>query len=233
MAYYQFSLLMPVSKAYELIRQVCGKSCTILREVPGESIEVKTKFRLMKGPLPFVFYMSGMNDETNVFVSTDAGKESSGNSFGGAMARFNSGLIQAGSKMSGKETIWDLPDKEWSDLIADFRAAYPAFPLTPGKPAPVMAERCNDGVGQESISRGKSLSLTGAAVGGALFGSTGAILGGMSGTKRSVTRTRAVFNQTALFRVLYSNGRLLEKEVKKNSRECAELMAKTKIERGS
>lgn len=228
MAYYRFSLPLGISESYRLIKSVCEKSCTIKREVPDESIEVKTKFRMGKGSLPFVFYLSYVNDETNVFVSSDAGKGSSGNSLGDAMARFNSALVQAGSEMSGKETIWDLPDKEWSDLIEDFCSAYPDFPLGSGKPTPVAAEQCDDGIGQEAVGKGKNISLGRAAVGGALFGGAGALVGGMSGMKRNITRSRNVFNATMLFRVLYSNGRLIEKEVKKNSREYAELMAKSR-----
>ena len=83
-------------------------------------------------------------------------------------------------------------------------------------------------MGQESISRGKNVSLGRAAVGGLMFGSAGAVVGGFSGTKKTMSQSRNIFSATVLFRVLYSNGRLIERTVKKNSREFAELMAKSR-----
>lgn len=212
MAYYQFSLPLNINESYQLIKTVCEKSCTVKQECPNESIEVRTKFRMGKGSLPFVFYLRAMENGTGVMVSSDNA------TFTGALIAMN------GSK---DESVWDLPDKEWSDLIEDFQKEYPAFPLLAGKPTPVVAEPCDDGMGQESISRGKNISLGRAAVGGMMFGSTGAIVGGLSGTKKAMSQTRNVFSATVLFRVLYSNGRLIERTVKKNSREYAELMAKS------
>lgn len=211
MAYYQFSLPIGCEETFDLIKQVTAKTCTVRQEVPGESIEVKTKFRMGKGSLPFVFYLRATGDGTEVMVSSDNG------TLTGALAAMN------GNK---PESVWDLPDKEWSDLIEDFTAAYPGFPLRSGKPTVTAAMLCDDGMAQESVSRGKNLSLGRAAVGGALFGNTGAVLGGLSGTKQTRTQTRNVFAATVLFRVLYSNGRLIERTVKKTSREYAELMAK-------
>lgn len=212
MAYYQFSLPMSVSDTYGLIKTVCEKSCTIKQECPTESIEVRTKFRMGKGSLPFVFYLRETEDGTAVMVSSD-----------------NATLTGALAAMNGNkpEAVWDLPDKEWSDLIEDFCTALPSFPLQSGKPTPVAATPCDDGLGQESVSKGKNMSLGRAAVGGMLFGGTGALVGGLSGTKKTTAQTRNVFSSAVLFRVLYSNGRVIEKEVKKNSREYAELTAKS------
>ena len=226
MAYYQFTLPLSGGETFALIKQVTGKSCTVRQEVPGESIEVKTKFRMGKGSLPFVFYLRETGDGTEVMVSTEADTDMKNGTFHDTMAMFNASLLNAAGKISKQETIWDLPDKEWSDLIEDFTAAYPGFPLRSGKPTVTAAMLCDDGMAQESVSRGKNLSLGRAAVGGALFGNTGADLGGLSGTKQTRTQTRNVFAATVLFRVLYSNGRLIERTVKKTSREYAELMAK-------
>ena len=215
MAYYQFTLPLSGGETFALIKQVTGKSCTVRQEVPGESIEVKTKFRMGKGSLPFVFYLRETGDGTEVMVSTEADTDMKNGTFHDTMAMFNASLLNAAGKISKQETIWDLPDKEWSDLIEDFTAAYPGFPLRSGKPTVTAAMLCDDGMAQESVSRGKNLSLGRAAVGGALFG-----------TKQIRTQTRNVFAATVLFRVLYSNGRLIERTVKKTSREYAELMAK-------
>lgn len=213
MAYYQFSLPMNTGESYQLIKTVCEKSCIVKQECPHESIEVRTKFRMGQGSLPFVFYLRELEEGTEVMVSSDNA------TFTGVLVAMN------GNK---PESVWDLPDKEWSGLIKDFLKEYPAFPLQAGKPIPVAAEPCDDGVGQESVSRGKNISLSRAAVGGMLFGSAGAVVGGLSGTKKTISQTRNIFSATVLFRVLYSNGRLIERTVKKNSREYAELMAKSR-----
>lgn len=211
MAYYQFSLPMTAGEAHSLVRSVCEKSCTIKRDCPGESIEVKTKFRMGKGPLPFLFFFKEQDGQTEIIVSSD-----------------NSTLLGAVATMGNKEEVlWDLADREWSDMIEDFRAVYPEFPLKSGKPSAVKAAACDDGIGQESVSRGKNFSLGRAAVGGLLMGTPGAFAGGLSGVKQNRTQTRNVFSTTVLFQVLYSNGRLIEKTVKKNSREYAELIAKS------
>jgi hypothetical protein len=53
-------------------------------------------------------------------------------------------------------------------------------------------------------------------------------VGVFGGIKRAGSQSRNIFSATVLFRVLYSNGRLIERTVKKNSREFAELMAKSR-----
>lgn len=200
MAIYQFTLNMPLRVSYDLLKQGCMQLCTIKSDNPSVcSFEVATKWRLGKGSLPFVFTLQNKNDVTEVTVCSDD------KTLTGALS------------MMGKnqETIWDLADKEFSDLIDCFKMIIRDFPLTSGKPYVISAIPCDDGIGQESINRGKNVSLGRAAVGGALFGSTGAVLGGLSGSKINRTQTRNVFSQTALFKVLYSNGRILEREVKK------------------
>lgn len=212
MAYYQFTLPMNPSDTYSLVKTVCEKSCIVKSECPPESIEIKTKFRMGKGSLPFVFYMRELEDGTEVTVCSDNG------SLTGALAAI-------GNK-NKEEAVWDLTDKEWSDLIENFAAAYPEFPLRSGKPTAVAALPCDDGIGQESINQNKPFSLGRAAIGGMAFGYPGALMGGMSGKKQTKTQTRSIFSSTVLFRVLYSNGRLIERTVKKNSREYAELSSK-------
>ena len=102
MAYYQFSLPMTTSESYQLIKTVCERSCTIKQDCPNESIEVRTRFRMGKGSLPFVFYLRELKDGTEIMVSSD-----------------NATLTGALVAMNGNkpESVWDLPDKEWSDLI--------------------------------------------------------------------------------------------------------------------
>ncbi len=67
-------------------------------------------------------------------------------------------------------------------------------------------------------------SLGGFLVGGALFGDAGAIVGGLSGDRHTVTNSRIVFSKELLVRVIYSNGRLWEGRVIKGSRLYNEIM---------
>lgn len=62
---------MTTSESYQLIKTVCERSCTVKRECPNESIEVRTKFRMGKGSLPFVFYLRELEDGTEIMVSSD------------------------------------------------------------------------------------------------------------------------------------------------------------------
>lgn len=208
MAYYQFSLPMSVSEGYTLVKQVCENMGKIKQDIPNSTIEIRTKPIGLSSSLPFIFYMRAADDGCKVIVSYTAPK------------------FVMTSKTDSGETVWDVPDRVWSHIIDEFQNIYPSFPLRSGKPTVVYAEHCDDGMGQETVSHGKNFSLGKAAVGGALFGGTGALVGGLSGTKKSKAQTRNVFSSAALFRVLYSNGRVIERTVKKNSREYAELMAR-------
>lgn len=208
MAYYQFSLPMDVSEGYALVKQVCENMGKIKQDIPNSTIEIRTKPIGLSSSLPFIFYMRTADDGCEVIVSYTAPK------------------FVMTSKTESGETVWDVPDRVWSHIIDEFQNIYPSFPLRSGKPTVVYAEPCDDGMGQETVSRGNNFSLGKTAVGGALFGGTGALVGGLSGTKKSKAQTRSVFSPTALFRVLYSNGRVIERTVKKNSREYAELMAR-------
>lgn len=67
-------------------------------------------------------------------------------------------------------------------------------------------------------------SLGGFLVGGALFGTAGAVVGGLSGNQRTVTHTGTVFSNSLLVRIIYNNGRLWEGTVNKGSKLYNEIM---------
>ena len=67
-------------------------------------------------------------------------------------------------------------------------------------------------------------SLGGFLVGGALFGTAGAVVGGLSGKQRTVTHTNTVYSNTLLVRIIYNNGRLWEGTVHKGSNLYNEIM---------
>jgi hypothetical protein len=70
-------------------------------------------------------------------------------------------------------------------------------------------------------------SLGGFLIGGALFGDAGAVVGGLSGKRRTVTNSRTEFSSTLLVKVIYSNGRLWEGTVNKGSQLYNEIMVLT------
>ena len=67
-------------------------------------------------------------------------------------------------------------------------------------------------------------SLLGFLAGGVLFGTAGAIVGGMSGKQRTVGCSFEQFSNSQLARVIYNNGRLWEGTVKKGSDIYNEIM---------
>lgn len=71
-------------------------------------------------------------------------------------------------------------------------------------------------------------SLTGFLLGGALFGEAGAIVGGMSGETRTYTDVRAKYSDELLVRIIYTNGRIWEGTVQKNSDLYNEILVNVK-----
>lgn len=71
-------------------------------------------------------------------------------------------------------------------------------------------------------------SLTGFLLGGALFGEVGAIVGGMSGKAHTYTNVRATYSDELLVRIIYTNGRIWEGSVEKNSDLYNEILVNVK-----
>lgn len=123
-----------------------------------------------------------------------------------------------------------LANDDWWDFFLDaLFKRHPGvdFGVSLAKGDPVVAGVLNlSGDTHEvhtSITRGGT-SLGGFLVGGALFGETGAVVGGLSGKQRTVTNSRTEFSSTLLVRVIYSNGRLWEGSVYKKSQLYNEIM---------
>lgn len=74
-----------------------------------------------------------------------------------------------------------------------------------------------------SVTSGGTSAL-GFLVGDALFGTAGAVVGGMSGRSYTNGSTREVFANRQLIRIVYNNGRIYEGEVKKGSQLYNEIM---------
>lgn len=69
-------------------------------------------------------------------------------------------------------------------------------------------------------------NVGGMIIGDFLFGEAGAIVGGMSGTRRSTGVTREVFVQNRLASVIFNNGRVYEGEIRAGTPLYNEVMAK-------
>ena len=130
--------------------------------------------------------------------------------------------VRAVFKKVANDTWWDFFLQELLDTSngVDYGVS-----LANGTPQLAAVLNMADGTQQISFSRttgGKSLG--GFLVGGALFGATGAIIGGLSGKQRTVTHTSTVYSNTLLVRIIYNNGRLWEGSVHKGSALYNEIM---------
>ena len=94
-----------------------------------------------------------------------------------------------------------------------------------GNPQLIAVLHVGDETRQVSFSKTTGgRSLGGFLVGGALFGTAGAVVGGLSGTQHTVTHTNMVYSNTLLVRIIYNNGRLWEGTVQKGSSLYNEIM---------
>lgn len=97
------------------------------------------------------------------------------------------------------------------------------IPVVPGKPYIVKTVAIGGGVDQEFVGK-QSLSIGGATLGGLMFGDLGAIIGSFRGPIKGKTKSR--LSNSSFFLICYSNGMVEEKEVRKNTKLYAEVMAK-------
>lgn len=119
---------------------------------------------------------------------------------------------------------------DWWDLF--LRALFAAYPdidfgvkTANGKPGVVGVLDLQGDTKQVAFSTTKaSASLGGFLIGNALFGTAGAIVGGLSGTEHTATDVRTVYSDELLVRIIYSNGRLWEGAVNKGSPLFNEIM---------
>jgi hypothetical protein len=110
--------------------------------------------------------------------------------------------------------------KLWNVFVDTLLTKFPDldFELRAGKMNIVAAKIMSDGMMQVMSSTSVSKpSITGALIGGALFGGVGAIVGGSRTKTKTSGSTRNVFSSTVLVVVRYSNGFTLEGEILKKS----------------
>jgi hypothetical protein len=99
------------------------------------------------------------------------------------------------------------------------------FGIRPGDLELVAVQFVGDGTEQVFVSTTRnSPSWGGAALGGMLFGTAGAIIGGSAGTSYTTGKSSTRFSNNVLAKGRYSNGLLTEGILSKNSPVYQEIM---------
>lgn len=115
----------------------------------------------------------------------------------------------------------------WNAFIESLMKTAPGidFGIRPGPPEMVAIQFFGDGTEQVFVSTTRhSPSIGGAVLGGLLFGTAGAIIGGTAGTSRTTGRSSTRFSREILAKARYSNGLLVEGKLQKNSPTYNEIM---------
>jgi hypothetical protein len=212
MALYQFDVPLDAKAALNIVKSACEKTCKIKKE-SLHSLECKThtvrkhgSWGLPEDNVVFRFAVSDNSDGTSTLV---------------CVCPYTGGALY-------KEKSGDCPDKHFNRFLSALKALVQDLDVSPDEVEIIAAVRCDSGLSEVSTSTYKNVSIGRALVGGALFGDAGAVVGGLSGKKHSTTASHSTFSGQGLFRIYYSNGRLIEKAVLKNSSEYAELLAISK-----
>lgn len=130
--------------------------------------------------------------------------------------------VRAVFKKLGNDDWWDFFLQELFDSSPGV-----GYGVSLANGAPQLAAVLHLGDETRQVSYSKTTggrSLGGFLVGGALFGTAGAVVGGLSGKQRTVTHTNTVYSSTLLVRIIYNNGRLWEGTVHKGSNLYNEIM---------
>ena len=135
------------------------------------------------------------------------------------------GLVRAVSGAADMQTIttqlklWGIL-YVWDHFVSNLLRLYPNtdFGIKPGIATIVAAEFVGDATEEVMVSRTDyTPSISGAIVGGKLFGAAGAIIGSSYGSSQTTTRYYTRFSDSILTRVRYSNGLLAEGTISRKS----------------
>ena len=129
-------------------------------------------------------------------------------------------LFDGGTPMITMERGGGGLDRVWNEFVEGLCKLYPDidFGLLPGKARLDAIKIIGGGIEQVYTSTSWSRpSWGGALLGGFLFGSTGAILGGMNSSTTTRGNTTTRFSNKVLATVRYTNGLTFDGEMMKNS----------------
>lgn len=131
------------------------------------------------------------------------------------------------------DVIISAKDKWWDNFLTALFELSPnidfGVSLAEKDPYVVGLLYLGDETEQIHISHTKhNPSITGFLMGGALFGSTGAVVGGLSGKSRTEGHILTQFADKQLARIIYNNGRLWEGNIKKDRKLYNEIMVNFK-----
>lgn len=125
--------------------------------------------------------------------------------------------------------IVSAKDKWWNCFLSALFNTSPGADfgvlLTEGKPyvMGVLYLGSDTKLVHQSVTTGGT-SMTGFLLGDLLFGTAGAIVGGLSGNTHTCGSTETQFSNTQLARLIYSNGRIWESQIVKDSPLYNEIM---------
>lgn len=115
----------------------------------------------------------------------------------------------------------------WNYFIGTLLKLYPGveFGLKPGDVELATVQFVGDGTEQVFVSTSHNYpSLSGAVLGGLLFGTPGAIIGSSYGTSRTTGKVSTQFSGAVLVKARYSNGLLAEGRLQRNSPAYNEIL---------
>ena len=132
----------------------------------------------------------------------------------------NLNIITMRFKLGGLQIVWNAFIESLMKVAPDID-----FGITPGDVELVAAQFVGDDIEQVFVSTTRhSPSWGGAIMGGLLFGTAGAIIGGSAGTSRTTGKSSAQFSGSVLVKARYSNGLLAEGKLQKNSPAYNEIL---------
>ena len=125
--------------------------------------------------------------------------------------------------------VWKQRDGVWDDFLKQLFELMPnvdfGITLSEGSPYVVGAIFVGDDIEQVHISKTKNNpSVARFIIGGLMFGTAGAVVGGLSGTSKTTGRTFNQISAYQLVRIIYNNGRVWEGAISKNSDLYNEIM---------
>lgn len=133
-------------------------------------------------------------------------------------ADFN--IIVMRFNLGGLQIVWNAFLESLMKVAPDVD-----FGVRPGKVELVTAQFVGDDIEQVFVSNTiHSPSWGGAIIGGLLFGTAGAIIGGTSGTSYTTGRSSTQFSNSVLVKARYSNGLLAEGRLYKNNPAYNEIL---------